>query len=325
MVPTLEKTHLIMYNWRLIITIAVTTAGASFQFYTFGAINTPQRIVESWMNETYSKRYGYAVSPSTLTFLWSFTVGCACIGAIIGSLLTSFLAETYGRKSSLIINGFVTLTGGILEAACRAAASPEMFIIGRLLLGFSNGLATGMVPLFLTEIAPVERRGAAGTAHQIVVAFADWFSLLITLPQLLGSETLWPIAFAFPAIPALALIVILPFTAESPRYLLMTKHDRGRTEKAVKFYTTTNEQYRSMFDGLIREAALSGPSEGKHWRDFFHRRELRTPLLISVVVMTAQQFTGCAAVFSYSTNIFVQVRANLRFDLHGNFLHDTQQ
>jgi SP family facilitated glucose transporter-like MFS transporter 1 len=289
------------------VTIAVTTAGASFQFYSNGAINTPQRIVESWMNETYARRNGYAFGSSTLTFLWSLAVGAPSIGAMIGSLITSHLAETYGRKRSLMINGFITLAGGAFEATCKWANSPEMFIVGRFLLGLANGVASGMVPLFLTEIASVEKRGAAGTAHQIVVAFADWFSLCVTLPQLLGSQTLWPVAFAFPAIPALIMVAVLPFIEETPRYLLMTKQDSERAKKAVRFYASSDQEYRATFEGLVREAASSTAYSGKSWRDMLRKRELRTPLLISVVVMTAQQFTGIAAVFSYSTNIFEQV------------------
>ena len=40
-----------------------------------------------------------------------------------------------------------------------------------------------MAPMYLMEITPASRRGAAGTVHQIAVALSDWFSLLIALPQ----------------------------------------------------------------------------------------------------------------------------------------------
>ncbi len=79
------------------------------------------------------------------------------------------------------------------------------------------------------EISPIRYRGAAGTTHQVAVAFADWISLLCGLPTVLGSERLWPIAFALPGIPALLLCIILPFCPESPYYTLINGGDHRRT------------------------------------------------------------------------------------------------
>ncbi len=45
----------------------------------------------------------------------------------------------------------------------------EMLIVGRVLIGLACGLFTGLVPLYVTEIAPVNIRGGMGTFNQLAV------------------------------------------------------------------------------------------------------------------------------------------------------------
>lgn len=43
----------------------------------------------------------------------------------------------------------------------------------------------------------------------------------------------------------------------------------------------------------------------------FTRENLRFPLFISIWMMVAQQFTGCGAVFAYSTDMFLDANLSL--------------
>jgi SP family facilitated glucose transporter-like MFS transporter 1 len=54
---------------------------------------------------------------------------------------------------------------------CKAAGSYEMLVIGRFFIGIACGLFTGLVPLYITEIAPVHLRGGLGTVNQLAVTF----------------------------------------------------------------------------------------------------------------------------------------------------------
>lgn len=58
-----------------------------------------------------------------------------------------------------------------------------------------SGLSSGLVPMYLTEISPVNLRGSLGSVAQLLVTIGILFSQVIGLPQLLGSETLWPMIF----------------------------------------------------------------------------------------------------------------------------------
>ncbi|CAK5126369.1 unnamed protein product [Meloidogyne enterolobii] len=213
------------------------------------------------------------------------------------------LSECLGRRNALIVNGWINVFGALLEYFSKAMASPELLIFGRLVLGAVMGLSTGLVPMYLMEITPTKYRGAAGTLHMVAVAFSDWFSLFIGLPEILGNTQSWPLAFAFPGIPALMLCCILPFCPESPKFTLFTRGDASKAVLDLKRFVDDNEA-EYMFEALEREAIMINEGPGSY-KQIFTERSLRVPLLISIMVMITQQFTGCSAVFAYSTDMFL--------------------
>lgn len=252
-----------MVTARYVLTVVTVALGASTQFYTYGVINPSQELLEEWINKTYYHRNGHGMTSMSLSVYWSFVVSSVAIGAFIGSLLTRRLAETCGRRNGLIANGIVNVFGALFESIAKGTKSPELLILGRFILGANMGLTSGLVPMYLMEISPVRYRGAAGTVHQVAVAFSDWFSLLLGLPAILGGEQLWPLAVAFPGIPALLLCIILPLCPESPRYTLISLGRRDEAYKAVR--TLVGEQQaKATFESLIKEAALSPVSACKH-------------------------------------------------------------
>lgn len=288
------------------ISVITVILGGSAQFYSYGIVNPAQRLLTSWINSTYIERYGYPLTLTELNILWSFVVSSIAVGAILGAALTGVTAEKLGRRNGLIVNGMLNVLGAICELFSKWFKLPELLIVGRFIFGVNMGLTSGLVPMYLMEITPMKHRGQAGTLHQVAVAFSDWFSLLIGLPEVLGNEELWPLAFALPGLPALALCVVLPFCPESPKYTLITL---GQRDTAIRDITrlVSERHAKPMFDMLVKEAAIDRSNTGT-LRKLFTSAELRVPLVMSILVMIAQQFTGCTAVFAYSTEMFLDAK-----------------
>ncbi|KAI6172345.1 MFS transporter, SP family [Aphelenchoides besseyi] len=200
-----------MFTTTYYLSVLAATLGASTQFYSYGIVNQEQALLLRWINTTYTNR-GLQLTSSELNFLWSFIVSSIAIGAIPGALLTRTLAERYGRKTTLVANGVVNILAATAEFSAKYCNSPELLIVGRIVLGACIGLTSGIVPMYLIELTPPDYRNRVGTLHQ----------------ERLGT-----------------------------------------------------------------------------YRELFSRREFRLPLTISLALMFAQQFSGCSAVFAYSTNMFL--------------------
>lgn len=55
-----------------------------------------------------------------------------------------------------------------------------------------SGLSSGLVPIYLTEVSPVNLRGTLGSLPQLMVTISILFSQVVGLPYLLGNEQNWP-------------------------------------------------------------------------------------------------------------------------------------
>lgn len=68
----------------------------------------------------------------------------------------------------LVANVLAFLAAAFMSFS-KLAASFEMLIIGRFVVGVYSGLSTGFVPVYVEEISPTSLRGALGTLHQLGV------------------------------------------------------------------------------------------------------------------------------------------------------------
>uniref|UniRef100_A0A5S6R4A0 MFS domain-containing protein n=1 Tax=Trichuris muris TaxID=70415 RepID=A0A5S6R4A0_TRIMR len=290
-------------------TVGLAALGGSFQFYNFGVVNLPQLVVQRWMNETLYERDGTVLNQRQLDIRWSIFVSMISVGAIAGSLCVAFLTTFLGRKVSLLIASAANVLACALFLIAKKVGYMEIMLAGRLLNGICVGLASGIVPLYVTEIAPTRYRGAAGSVHQVAVLLGDFVSLLLPSAELLGTDELWPVAFAITAIPSSCLVAYLPFTRESPSWLFIHKRDKELARKAVEHFICGQEAVETRMKELELESTLCSKMErsfcSKLYR-MFTKRELVAPFCMVLLVVCSQQFTAAPVVFSYSTYMFTQ-------------------
>ena len=66
--------------------------------------------------------------------------------------------------------------------------------------GFA-GLNTSLVPMYISEIAPLTLRGGLGTVNQLAVTVGLLISQILGIEGLLGTDDGWPILLGFAVIP----------------------------------------------------------------------------------------------------------------------------
>ena len=78
-------------------------------------------------------------------------------------------------------------------AFARPVNSYEILILGRYLIGIHCGLNTSLVPMYISEIAPLTLRGGLGTVNQLAVTVGLLISQVLGVENLLGNDEGWPV------------------------------------------------------------------------------------------------------------------------------------
>lgn len=167
--------------------------GGSFQTgWCIGVFNTPVEVIKGFYKEVYMER-GQTLSKTELNTLWSITNGLLPFGGVFGGLSSGFFADNFGRKTSIILINNIVIITACLNIISKYVSSIETLLAGRFLSGIYSGLFCGVVPLYLSEIAPVNLRGLAGTLNQLFLVVGILMSNIAGLKQIFGTEYLWPV------------------------------------------------------------------------------------------------------------------------------------
>ncbi|OLY85541.1 Sugar transport protein 1 [Smittium mucronatum] len=147
-------------------------------------------------------------------FYFGFVTSVLAIGGLVGSIFSSKLTDSLGRKKSLILNSAILFVGSIFEAI---SFSPFMLVLGRLISGIGAGIGFVIVPMYLTEIAPLESRGFLN------MFFALSLSLGIFISQLIGyflnTGKGWRVVLGTGICISFLNGIFLFYIVESPKYL----------------------------------------------------------------------------------------------------------
>jgi len=220
-------------------------------------------------------------------------------GGIFGALLSGIFARFLGRKKSLVLAGFI-----FTAASALSALLPPLPLLSacRFALGFAVGIASFIVPLYLSETAPAPIRGSMGTLFQLMITIGIF---LIALSNVFIARTFVTPATSLPLMfLTVTLFAALMFAGsfilpESPRWLML----KGRRDQAVTVLRRTlNSQAEVDAEIGEIEEALHGP-QGAGFRIVFRGYFFKV-LLVGVLLQVFQQLVGINMMIYYSPTIF---------------------
>ncbi|HXD38463.1 MAG TPA: sugar porter family MFS transporter, partial [Rhodanobacter sp.] len=221
-------------------------------------------------------------------------VSVMMLGAALGALVAGWLSSQLGRKRTLILGAVLFVGGSVL---CGLAWTPEVLIVGRLVLGLAIGLASFTAPLYLAEIAPESIRGAMISLYQLMITIGILAAALSNAALSYTQSWRWMLGVI--AIPGALFLLGVAFLPESPRWLMM----RGRQPEAEqvlgKLLGNHNAIAREI--GEIREQ-LKTPQRGIHM--FFQNANFRRSVGLGMLLQVMQQLTGMNVVMYYAPRIF---------------------
>ncbi|XP_043261920.1 glucose transporter type 1 isoform X6 [Colletes gigas] len=300
-----RKLRLLEQGLTLFLSYAILAAVLGMlQFgYNTGVINAPEVNIENFMKDVYKDRYGEDISDDSVKKLYSVAVSIFAIGGMLGGFSGGIIANRFGRKGGLLLNNVLGIVGACLMGCTKIAHSYEMLFFGRFIIGVNCGLNTSLVPMYISEIAPLNLRGGLGTVNQLAVTVGLLVSQVLGIEQILGTNEGWPVLLGLAICPAILQLLLLPVCPESPRYLLITKQWEEEARKALRRLRASNQVEEDIEEMRAEERAQQAESRIS-MTELICSPTLRAPLVIGVVMQLSQQLSGINAVFYYSTNLF---------------------
>ena len=271
-----------MNNRLFLWSLTAALAGFLFGFDTVVISGAEQTIQELWGLS--AGMHGLAMSMA----LW---------GTVVGSLIGSWPTDRFGRKRTLLWIGIFYLVSAIWSAF---ATDPYSFMVARFLGGLGVGVSTVAAPLFISEIAPPERRGRLAGMFQFNIVFG----ILVAFASnaLLGGigENAWRWMLGIEAVPALLYSLMCLGLPESPRWLIGRKDDREAGKSVLRLIDpAASEEAIEARAEEIAAAAHEAGSTGGFWTS-----RLSKPILLAFLIAFFNQLSGINAILYFAPRIF---------------------
>ncbi|MBV8217498.1 MAG: sugar porter family MFS transporter, partial [Solirubrobacterales bacterium] len=231
-------------------------------------------------------------------FLQGAIVAGLLLGAMIGAAFAGRLSDRLGRRR-LIIIAAVVFTGGALLAA--AAPTVWVLIAARVIIGLGVGSAALVVPLYLSEIAPTEVRGAITSLNQLMIVCGILAAFIVN--AILASSGDWRLMLGLAAVPSLVLLVGMLFMPETPRYLVHAGEEETAHEVLEQLPGDERpeeriEEIREVDSGEKGEIGLAAL-----WR----AQWVRPALLVAIGLAVFQQLVGINTIIYYAPTTLTNV------------------
>ncbi|KAJ8365811.1 hypothetical protein SKAU_G00146420 [Synaphobranchus kaupii] len=292
-------------TWSLLAVALLASFGSSMLYgYNLAVVNSPADYIKDFYNRTIVSRNGTSLDEEALTLMYSLTVSIFAIGGLVGSLMVGALVTRFGRKGTLVNSTVLVFIAGSLMVFSRACASLEMVIIGRFITGIHSGLSLSVVPMYLGEIAPKNQRGFLGLIPSIFICIGVFCAQILGLHELLGKEEHWPVLLSLVVFPTLIQLVLLPWFPESPRYLLIEKHNVPATVEALKWYRTAKCDIQLEIEEMQEEQRSLSSVNTLSVLELLTDRTVRWQVISIVVVNMGMQLSGIDAIWFYTNTIF---------------------
>lgn len=264
-------------------------------------------VVVSGTNSQVVTQFGF--TPSQL----GFYVSCVLWGCAIGSGIAGFVADSLGRKKTLMTAAIMIFISATWSGL---ASSVPSLIFARLLGGLGIGAATMVCPLYISEISPEKYRGRMVTLFQLTITigiifcvFSNWGiftyssnnvdnSALPKLIKWMAVDENWRLMFFAEAMPGLIFLSAAFFIPESPRWLIKN----NITNEALTILKRVNPIEKAKHITAEIEDAVFQESSISFW-DLFTNK-LKRPLIIAVLICFFSEACGVSVIFYYGPQIF---------------------
>ena len=226
------------------------------------------------------------------------------MGALAGSTVSGILADKLGRRAAILYTSMLFAVG---SAITTSASSIGVLYGGRVLMGMAVAVSTTADVMYLTEVAPLEWRGALTSCNELMTTLGI---LLAYVTGLLtrGMAGGWRIIFGVPMLLAMIQFLGMLGMPRSPRWLM--KHgwreeardvfrlilvDEARVEREMGAVDHELRRQKRAEERLLNQGSSGGLC-----------RSAGPELAVAVAMMVFSQLSGNANVMNYAPIILTK-------------------
>ncbi|GMH18821.1 hypothetical protein Nepgr_020662 [Nepenthes gracilis] len=219
------------------------------------------------------------------------------LSALAASFLASKVCSARGRKPTILLASVFFLVGSALSSLAQKL---WMVIIGRVLMGVGVGFGNEAVPLFLSEIAPVQHRGAVNILFQLFVTIGILIANLVNFATLSIHPNGWRVSLGLAIVPAALLLVGSIVITETPMSLIeRNREDEGkRVLQKIRGIEHVDDELEHIKEGCKQAKLVRHPFKE------LRKKQSVPPLVIGISMQVFQQMTGINAVMFYAPILF---------------------
>ena len=218
-------------------------------------------------------------------------IAMALYGTVIGAAFGNIPANKIGRRKTLIWIGIIFLVSSVGAAI---AEDVYTFMFFRLLGGLSIGASSVVAPVYISEIAPAKHRGKMVITFQLNIVAGILIAYVSNyLFRGMGGENDWRWMLGIVGIPSVIFSILMFFTPETPRWLLLFKKDEPAARKVLQL---TEENIDATVNNIRNSVSTKKESlfSGKFGK----------LLLLAFLLAFFNQLSGINAIIYFAPRVF---------------------
>ena len=225
----------------------------------------------------------------------SWIVGAVMFGGIIASATAGWLCDRFGRKKMIVFGTGLFLLA--IPIVCFSGTSLAVMLTGRVLQGMSAGYMAVVMPMYLAECLPADRRGKGTGVFQLFLGIGLVAAALmgVLISHFLGASDsavddavkgfAWRLNFWWTLLPVATLFVCAFWLKESPVWIEKVAGSR--------FPVSGGSATRS-----------SQPETCSLKPETLFQRKYVMPFLLAVLVLTFNKTIGMSSIVAYAVSLF---------------------
>ncbi len=235
----------------------------------------------------------------------------ALVGCMIGACTCGWLADRIGRRKLLVVSAFIFFSSAILTGAFSTF---DTFLAARFFGGIGIGIASGLSPMYIAEVAPSHIRGRLVALNQMTIVIGILAAQIVNwqiaqpIPDGLtpseiaaswNGQMAWRWMFWAAALPAVLFLVLALFIPESPRWQAIKGLDMEArcTLERIGGVAYADKELHAIANAASQNARQGGLG-------LLFSRPFRKVLVLGLVVAVFQQWCGTNVIFNYAQEIF---------------------